>query len=216
MGKGIRHINTTSECFVDTKTRQLLVDYSFLVLVPGSLQLNLSFIVSNDWVARTFPGRKTSTVVGNLVLHSSGGNNSAEVVSGGAGSTISGTSEGRNGILAQISRRGSSSSPFVSSSSSTGMVSRGMLTRTFFDFCGGAVMVGVGAGSVVTRLLTPGPPSTALGGPPVLTLGALRLRGWNCGVGAGINIGGIPWGNWPGRSGVRGTPIGGGIPAAAN
>ena len=75
-------------------------------------------------------------------------------------------------------------------------------------------MVGVGATSVATRFLAPGPPSTAFGGPPVLTLGALRLRGWNCGV--GISIGGTPCGNCPGSSGVRGIPIGGGIPAAAN
>ena len=48
----------------------------------------------------------------------------------------------------------------------------------------------------------------------MLILGALRLRGWNCGV--GINIGGTACGNCPGGSEVSGIPIGGGIPTAAN
>ena len=211
--KGVRNVNATFKYLVYPETCQFLVDYSFLVLVPSNLRGNLS-LVTGRVQTHTFPGRKTSTVGGIRLLHSSVGNKSTEIVSGGAVSTTSGIPEGRNGSLAHISLRGSSSSPCVFSSLSTRIVSRGILTMTFFDFCGGAIMVGVGTGSVVTRLLAPGPPSTALGGPPVLTLGALRLRGWNCGV--CISIGGGPCGNCPGSSGVRGMPIGGGIPAAAN
>lgn len=174
---------------------------------------NLSFVIGKI-EPHTFPGRKTSIVEGIRALNSSGGKNTMETVSGGAGSTTSGTSEGRSGVLDQISLRGSSSPPCDPPSPLKGIVSRGMLTTTFFVFGGGAVMVGGGVVSLMTRFLTPGPPSTALGGPPILTLGALRLRGWNCG--ACINIGGAPCGNCPGSSGVRGRPIGGGMPAAAN
>ena len=37
MGEGIRHFDTTSKRFVDTQTRQLLVDYPFLVHTPSNL-----------------------------------------------------------------------------------------------------------------------------------------------------------------------------------
>jgi len=38
--KSVRHINTTPKHFIDTETRQFLVDHSFLVIIPSGLQRN--------------------------------------------------------------------------------------------------------------------------------------------------------------------------------
>ena len=50
MGKGIRHVDTTSKRFVDAETGQFLVDYPFLVGIPGGLQLNISFVISKGQI----------------------------------------------------------------------------------------------------------------------------------------------------------------------
>jgi hypothetical protein len=58
VGKGVCNVNAP-ERFVDTKTCQFLVDYPFLVLVPSSLQQNLSFAVSEIKSLSLFPeGRR--------------------------------------------------------------------------------------------------------------------------------------------------------------
>ena len=50
VGEVVRHIGTTSKRLVNPKTSQFLVNYPFLVLIPSSLQLNLSFIVSKNQI----------------------------------------------------------------------------------------------------------------------------------------------------------------------
>jgi riboflavin synthase len=131
--KGVRNVNAALKRLVDPKACQFLVNYSFLVVVPSNLRRNLSF-VTGEIEPHTFPGRKTSTVAGIRLLHSSVGNKAVEIASGGTESTASDISEGRRGVLAQISLRGGSSSPCAFPFPSEGIVSRGTLTMTFLDF----------------------------------------------------------------------------------
>ena len=131
--EGIRNVDATFKYFVNPKACQFLVDYPLLVFVPSGLGRNLSF-ARGVIKKRTFPGRKTPSVGGIRSLHSSVGNKSIETVSGGIVSTTSGISESRSGVLAQISLRGGPSLPCSFPSPSRGIVSRGMLTRTFFVF----------------------------------------------------------------------------------
>ena len=63
VGKSVRNVIAT-KCPVDTQTCQLLVDHSFLVLIPSHLRLDLSFVIFETETKPTFPGRKTSTVGG--------------------------------------------------------------------------------------------------------------------------------------------------------
>jgi hypothetical protein len=112
------------------------------------------------------PGRNTSTVSGMFCRHESGGYSSAEYISGGV---IIGTSEFAvaNGVRAHGGRIGVS--PV-----SLWVVSTGMFTTTFLPF-GAGVDAACGGGKGLS--LRPGPPRGAFGGPPMLTLGALLLRG---------------------------------------
>ena len=121
--KSVCDVYSTAKRFIDTKACQFLVDYPFLILSPSALQQSLRSVIGWYQITLTFPGRNTSSVGGMSVLHPSGGNTSTEIVSGGAGSMISGTSEGSSGTLAQTCLRDDSPLLGVSPSASAGIVS---------------------------------------------------------------------------------------------
>ena len=85
-------------------------------------------------------------------------------------------------------------------SSVPGIISTGRLTTTFFPF-GTGTTGGAGGSGLCFR---PGPPNGALGGPPMLMLGARLFLGMNGCPKGGMTIGKAP------PSGVMGMAVGGG------
>ena len=139
----------------------------------------------------------------------SGGYISPDVASGGGAGECSGTNSGGKGVRAHVAR-------VAGSPSFSGIVSFGRDTAPGFVFGAGAGITGVVVGDT-GRWFLPGPPSWALGGPPVLMLGC-RLRETNDGPYGGCT--GAP-NTTPGEKlawtrGDMGMPGGGWMPAAAS